>query len=88
MSDDMNKLADTLDAKLKQKGGKHECPVCANTTWYLLGHRTRPTIIASVSPLDHIETYTFACQNCGFVRQHVQVILDGDLGQIDRERLP
>jgi C4-type Zn-finger protein len=88
MSDDMRKLADSVDAKLRQKGAKYECPICTNATWYLIGNQARPTIVPFATPLDSIETYTFACQNCGFIRQHVQVVVDGDLEQIDEERHP
>jgi C4-type Zn-finger protein len=85
---DTGKLADSVDAKLRQKGAKHECPICTNKTWYLIGNEARSTIIPFVSALDSIETYTFACQRCGFVRQHLKVVVDGGLKQIDQERSP
>jgi C4-type Zn-finger protein len=64
--------------KLSFKAGNISCPFCSNTKWYLMDKPEVTSIIPLVNSGAY-PVYSFACTNCGFVRQHSRPIVDGQL---------
>lgn len=53
------------------------CPFCRNVRWFsvqLLGEAP----VAMLGRRAGMPSYTFVCTNCGFIRQHLRAVVDGD----------
>ena len=87
MSDDKNSaaikqinddFAASVTEKLRGRAVTEICPLCRNINWYLMD-RIEPTNTLHFFENQTAAIYTLACTNCGFVRQHVQAIVDGKI---------
>jgi len=66
--------------RVRAKIAHEQCPMCNHKNWYLFnepGTETTGSIVAASG--EKINAYTFLCAHCGFVRQHVASIVDGDV---------
>ena len=87
MSDDNTFAADkqinddfaaNVTQKLRDKVVSEACPFCRNLNWYLMD-RVGTTSTLGFSGDQTAATYTFACTHCGFVRQHIRLVVDGKI---------
>ena len=78
VSDDIEQQsADAIEAKIKPRLRRVICPYCDNTVWFVLdGSMTPSAVLLTPRPL---RAYSLACTNCGFVRQHIRAIVDGEV---------
>lgn len=53
------------------------CWSCGDKNWWLLDRAHSPSYF--VYQNSSLETYSVACMKCGLVRQHVRVILEGEV---------
>jgi hypothetical protein len=70
--------SDALNRLLAEKGVRETCPMCDNDRWWLISTPGMHTFVA-VTAGPTFEVYTFACTNCGWVRQHGKDILEGTI---------
>ncbi len=65
--------------RVRQRTRGHEaCFYCGNLNWFGLDAGFRQTrILSGIGSVGDIPVYSFACTNCGFVRQHVRDVVDG-----------
>lgn len=63
-------------SKFRSKQALKDCPVCGYKDWWVMDVPGETTILAFLNN-GRIPTYTLACQNCGFMQQHVRDIIDG-----------
>ncbi len=81
---DFNEITD----KIKKHAKFEVCPFCQNKNWYILGGTgidkgiSRITITLS----QFVSAYTLCCQSCGFVRQHVKEIIDGEIRPTEEKK--
>jgi hypothetical protein len=75
-----------IGEKITAKAPNLACPFCTNTKWFVLRDKDKfPVVI--LDNLTNFATYTFACTNCGFVRQHVRSVVDGEVqGEVEYAR--
>lgn len=71
-------LAASVTQKLRERVISEACPFCRNLNWYLMD-RVGTTSILGFTGDQTAATYTFACTNCGFVRQHIRLVVDGKI---------
>lgn len=69
--------------RIALKAPNDVCPFCFNKRWFFLQENgLYPSIMLSNS--NRYPTYSLACTNCGFVRQHIQLIVDGEIeGEVE-----
>ena len=88
LPDEMQNLDDEataklIGAKLDARAPNTVCPFCSNKNWFVLDVGTAITVVA-VAGMSNYSTYTFACTNCGFIRQHMRSVVDGEqTGPVD-----
>lgn len=82
-------LASRVNNAIEKLHIKSECPTCGSVDWTL--HHDPglvPAIVLLSSggsmtrPPPHYPVYIFTCENCGFVRAHLQSKIDGAGGPI------
>jgi RNase P subunit RPR2 len=76
VSDTTDDEANLIEARISGKIKRTSCPYCDNLNWFFLDQRPSPTVVMLLGGRS-ISTYSFACTNCGYVRQHVEAIVDG-----------
>ncbi len=67
----------------------HACPFCQNEKWYILNKIADNKGISGMvvaTSWQGIVAYTLFCQNCGFVRQHVKEIIDGEVRPTEEKK--
>jgi hypothetical protein len=62
--------ANLIEARVSSKIKRNSCPYCDNLNWFFLDRWPAPPGARGIS------TYSFACTNCGYVRQHVEAVVD------------
>jgi hypothetical protein len=81
---------DAISEKLKSKTRKEACPFCTNINWFIIERNSKLlfTVYIDQSGFQHSGgVYILACTNCGFVRQHLRMILDGEVdGEVEYAR--
>jgi RNase P subunit RPR2 len=75
VSDATDDEANLIEARISDKIKRTSCPYCDNLNWFFLNQRASPTVVTLLGTRS-ISTYSFACTNCGYVRQHVEAIVD------------
>ena len=69
-----------IENSVAQRIKHNSCPFCENQKWYVVtSDEMKPPLSGVVMTNGHgtIPAYTFICGNCGFVRQHVSSVVDG-----------
>lgn len=76
-------LVKAVGEKLAARAPNVICPFCSNRVWYVL-HEKQVFPVVILPNLNNYATYTVACTNCGFVRQHLRPIIEGEItGEVD-----
>jgi hypothetical protein len=75
VSDAADHEANLIEARVSSKVKRNSCSYCNNLNWFFLDQRPSPTVVMLLGGRS-ISTYSFACTNCGYVRQHVEAIVD------------
>ena len=68
----------SVTQKLRDRVVSEACPFCKNLNWFLMDRAEMTSILSSVG-VRGLVTYTLVCTNCGFVRQHVRSIINGEI---------
>jgi C4-type Zn-finger protein len=72
----------TIFEKISKYTKSRACPFCQNDKWYILNKIKDYKDISGMvvaTNWNGVAAYTFFCTNCGFVRQHVKEIIDGEV---------
>lgn len=76
-------LAKTVGEKVSARAPDALCPFCRNKKWYVIGDKELFPVIM-LEDLRNFSTYTFACTNCGFIRQHLRDVVEGKIsGEVE-----
>lgn len=67
-----------ITRKLQSRIISEACPFCNNINWFLIDRETMAGIL-EFTENRKLTTYTLACTNCGFVRQHLRAVVDGEI---------
>lgn len=70
----LKEVAKKLDSKTKRE----VCPYCDNKMWFLL-NKTDQHPVLMLKNFGNFPTYSLACTNCGFIRQHLSIVVDGEI---------
>ena len=80
---EVEKATKEIFDKVTSKTKRQTCPYCDNTNWFIFNvSKDQPTLM--VSNLGGFQVYALSCTNCEFVRQHIKMVLDGEIvGETD-----
>ncbi len=67
-----------ISQKMSAKAPQSICPFCNNTKWFIVGGEPGASMLMFANRTG-LATYSFSCTNCGFVRQHLQHVVNGEL---------
>lgn len=75
-------LADArvIGDKIKARGAGTTCPFCGNTNWFVLDYGGHSTALKFLETPHSLPVYTLSCVKCGYIRQHLRQIVDGEVG--------
>jgi transcription elongation factor Elf1 len=84
MSDDPHRSANDVEKRIARWTKRNSCPFCDTQEWFVLSNDSggEPIVGAVLTTnvlAGNVPAYTLFCGNCGFVRQHVVPIVDGDV---------
>lgn len=69
---EVNKITEKVNSKTKRSA----CPYCDNINWFVINNnQIQPVLMLQDSR--SYPAYTLSCTNCGFIRQHLSLIIDG-----------
>ena len=74
---DFKEIAEKINKRTKPAA----CPFCRCNIWYILneiGSNKGISGMVVATNWQGLPAYTLFCQNCGFVRQHLKQIIDGE----------
>lgn len=81
--EESNARLEAIGKRLFLKAPILGCPFCKNVKWFFLSEKDKFPVIM-LPDLNNYATYSLACTNCGFVRQHVSEIMDGEIvGEVE-----
>ena len=78
MSEYSDEAARAIEQKVHRKLKRTSCPFCDNTNWFVLDQEPAISMVV-LRHYNGVAAFSFACTNCGFVRQHVRPVVTGDV---------
>jgi C4-type Zn-finger protein len=79
--------AEEILVKFRLKGALRDCPACGYKDWWVMDLPGQTTVIHYIN-FGRIPTYTLACQNCGYIQQHVRDIIEDKIKPVIPEAVP
>ena len=80
---DLNADAVEIKRRIAHWTKWNACPFCDTQDWFVLnrgadGESVVGAVVTTITDAGKVPAYTLFCGNCGFVRQHVASIVDGE----------